>query len=173
MLAAMLKKRLFSFWALTAWVSCRWSACELLLSACMDHILGYTDYGFSTWKPKHTRPVVLGWKVRSIRAITCWMSTSTSCKPVVFESMVECKTTRDYRWRHHLANGDINSWDQLLPSICSQCITFPAHKQMMNIMCVKTFTIGKLMLFAYKRTWMLTLKFVAAISCGQGWQSKG
>ena len=124
----MLKQQLFSFWGPTTWVSCHCSAACELLFACMDHILGYSDYGFSSWKPKHTRLVVLGWKVRSIHAITCWVSTTKSCKPAVFESMVRCKTTRDYKWRCHLANGDINSWDQLLPSIYSQCITFPAHR---------------------------------------------
>ena len=55
MLAAVLKEPLFYFWGLTIWVSSRCSgAWELLLSACMNHVLDYSDYGFSSSKPKHT-----------------------------------------------------------------------------------------------------------------------
>ena len=55
-IAARLKRQLFSFWGLTVWVSCHCSgAWELLLSACMDYVLGYSDYGFSSSKLKHIR----------------------------------------------------------------------------------------------------------------------
>ena len=72
-LAVILKQPTISFWGLTAWVSCHR---ELLLPACGDRVLGWSDLDFSS------NQIVPGRKVWAIHAIACWTSTTKSREPL-------------------------------------------------------------------------------------------
>ena len=68
-LAVILKQPTIYFWGLTVWVSC---LCELLLPACRDRVLGWSDIYFSS------KQFVPSWKVRVLHGIASWTSTTKS-----------------------------------------------------------------------------------------------
>ena len=68
-LAVILKQPTIFWGGLTVWVSCH---CELLLPACKDRVLGWSDLDFSS------KQIVPSWKVRVLHGIASWTSTTKS-----------------------------------------------------------------------------------------------